>query len=159
MVDEATKENISIAHELFKLSVPVYLCLGNHDLNKDNAVNLWLSRAPDFFSNGTPNYSIKKDNICIHVIPNQWDNTDYHWSSVQEPHFLDEQLVEIKKNPPIGEVQTHFLCTHSPIFSVPPNQTGYSHEYHSAGEFFESEVLNLIDYNPLIRCVLSDIII
>ena len=32
MVDLATVENIRAARDLFSLSVPVYLCLGNHDM-------------------------------------------------------------------------------------------------------------------------------
>jgi len=154
MVDAGTTENIQLARKLFKLSVPVYLCLGNHDLNRPHAVERWFTHAPEFFPSGAPTYFLKKGPVCIHVIPTQWDQTPYNWSDIQNPHFLLEQLTEVKNNQPIGE-EIHFLCTHSCVLGVPAVQTGFPHEFHHSGEAFEHEVFEIIRHNSAIRCVLS----
>ena len=54
MVDAASVENIRAARAMFQLSVPVYLCLGNHDLTGENAFDLWLAEAPAFFLEPDP---------------------------------------------------------------------------------------------------------
>ncbi|MEI6602911.1 MAG: A/G-specific adenine glycosylase [Clostridia bacterium] len=150
MVDEATAPNIKLARQLFQLSVPVYLCLGNHDLDAPDALALWLKHAPDFFPGGAPNYTIE-DNLCaIHVRPNQWDDVPYFWGSKQDAHFLAEQTSSIA-----AANTLQFLCTHSPAFGVPPEQTGFALPYHAAEEAFQTEVLALVRQNPAIRWVLS----
>jgi len=155
MVDVGTTGNILMARQLFKLSVPVYLCLGNHDLNRPEALKRWLTHAPEFFPDGEPTFTVKNGPVCIHVIPTQWDETPYNWTDIQDPHFLKKQLTEVKKNAPVGEKEVHFLCTHSCVLGVPAEQTGFSHEFHHSGEAFEREVFEIIRLNPSIRCVIS----
>ncbi|MEI6131391.1 MAG: metallophosphoesterase [Bacillota bacterium] len=153
MVDLSTEENIRTAHKMFKLSVPVYLCLGNHDLNTIDAVNLWLTHAPDFFPNGKPEFSIQKGKCVMHVVPTQWEETPYFWGSIQAPHFLKEQFSGMRMRN--KETETHFICTHCAVMGVPMAQTGFNYEYHNQDEAFEKEVFGIINENPAIRCVLS----
>ena len=49
MVDHVCEANVRLASELFALPVPVYLCLGNHDMDHPKAVDVWLDAAPEFF--------------------------------------------------------------------------------------------------------------
>jgi len=155
MVDSATEENIKGASKLFNLSVPVYLCLGNHDLTHKDAVNIWLKEAPQFFIDNSPNFSIKAENLFIHIIPTQWGDTPYYWGNCMNTHFIDEQYEKLKYLNIVKENYIHMLCTHCQLAGVPIQQTGYTEEHHPAQEIFYKQVLNIIKNNSNIRCVLS----
>jgi len=79
MIDSATDENILAAAELFDLPVPVYLCLGNHDLTVPDALALWVKLAPGFFKDGKPDCTIMTNDCVIHVAPNHWDEIPFFW--------------------------------------------------------------------------------
>jgi len=144
MVDEATVENIKLAKQIFKISVPVYLCLGNHDLNDKNALQNWMTHAPDFFINQSPDYLIQRGNADVQVITSHWDEIPFFWGSVQNPHFISPALT----------CNTKILCTHSPVYGVLREQTGFSEEHHSGGESFQKELLKLIEKSS-VECVIS----
>ena len=88
MVDDATRENIRAAKELFSLPFPVYLCLGNHDVTGEEALDLWLEEAPDLFPGGNPTFSVTTGDCCVHVAPNQWDDIPFHWQEEMASRFL-----------------------------------------------------------------------
>ncbi len=155
MVDSATEENIKGVSNLFNLSVPVYLSLGNHDLTNKCAVDIWLKEAPQFFINNSPNFSIKVDNLFLHVITTHWEDTPYYWETNQNPHFINEQYQKLKYQNINQKDFIHILCTHSQLVGVPCEQTGYSNEYHPTEDNFYREVFGLINENLNIRCVLS----
>jgi len=92
MIDFTSKENILNAVKFFSLSVPVYLCLGNHDLTKEDALDMWLTYAPSFFPEGKPNYVIRHKDITVYVIPNHWCEHPYYWEEELFPHFREEQF-------------------------------------------------------------------
>jgi predicted MPP superfamily phosphohydrolase len=71
MIDVTTDDRIAAAARAFDLSIPVYLCLGNHDLTAPDAVDRWLTLAPQFFPNGSPDYTIASDDCVLHIAPNQ----------------------------------------------------------------------------------------
>ena len=60
LIDVTSVDNIRAARELFRLSVPVYLCLGNHDLTEENALDLWLAEAPAFFPDDAPVFTVRR---------------------------------------------------------------------------------------------------
>ncbi len=144
MVDIASVENIKLARQIFNISVPVYLCLGNHDLNDQNALSRWMEYAPEFFINHSPDYVIEKGNIGVQVLTSHWDETPFFWGSVQNPHFISPALA----------CNTKLLCTHSPVYGVLREQTGFSEEHHSGGDDLQKEVLNLIEESQ-VECVIS----
>ena len=131
MINSATEANIREARDVFRLSVPVYLCLGNHDLTAPDAVDMWLAEAPEFFPGKSPDYFLQFGSGFVHVIPNQWCEIPYYWSDKQEPYFLPHQIVsmdEILKKYPNA---VHILATHSPVFGIPVEQTGFDDLLHS----------------------------
>ena len=129
MVDSTSAENIERAAEHFQLPVPVYLCLGNHDLTRADAVDMWLDLAPQFFID-SPNFTLETPDVLLHVVPNQWGSAPYFWNGVQLPHFLPEQEVflstALKRRPD----KVHVLSTHSPFCGVPIDQTGFDGPFH-----------------------------
>jgi len=157
LVDSASKDNIRRGRELFRLSVPVYLCLGNHDLTDQNALDLWLAEAPELFPSHSPNYSVQSGDCFVHVVPNQWCSLHYYWEweIEQYPYFVPHQLGELEatlvKHPDV----IHILSTHSPVLGVPSEQTGFTDSYHDPGVSFSEVVFDLVRRYPQIRCVLA----
>ena len=155
MVDKATETNIRNAKEMFQLSIPVSLCLGNHDLTSPNALGLWINEAPEFFSNSFATYSTHYDDCIIHIIPNQWCSTEYYWELEQDCHLTQTQtgLLEdaLKEHPD----KVHLLFTHSPVFGVPSEQTGFIEPFHEPGELFSNTITELVYHYPQIKGVFS----
>ena len=65
MVDSCSDTNIERAADVFNLPVPVYLCLGNHDLTRPGAVETWMRLAPCFFPEGRAGYSLESDDYLF----------------------------------------------------------------------------------------------
>ena len=69
VVDAATDANIRRATDLFALSVPVAVCLGNHDLTETDAIERWRALAPNLFgeavggSGDRPIYIVRRQRL------------------------------------------------------------------------------------------------
>jgi DNA repair exonuclease SbcCD nuclease subunit len=155
MIDSTSAEHIARAAEHFQLSVPVYLCLGNHDLTRADALDMWLCEAPQFFGVGGANFSVETDDALIHIAPNQWGPEPYFWNGVQEPHFLAEQERFMQEAFAHSSEKMHILSTHSPVCGVPCEQTGYDEPYHSPPRPFAERVGEWARSFPQLSCVLG----
>lgn len=155
MIDSTSAENIRRAAELFQLSTPVYLCLGNHDLTCADALDMWLQEAPQLFGIGGVNFSVETDDALIHIAPNQWGPEPYFWNGVQEPHFLAEQEHFMQEALARSSEKIHIFSTHSPVCGVPREQTGYDEAYHSPPLSFAERVGQWVRSSPHLSCVLG----
>jgi DNA repair exonuclease SbcCD nuclease subunit len=155
MIDSTSAENIARAAEHFQLSVPVYLCLGNHDLTRAGALDMWLREAPQFFGAGGANFSVETDDVLLHIAPNQWGPEPYFWNGVQEPHFLAEQERFIEQALQENTDKVHILSTHSPVCGVPQEQTGYDEDFHSPPEVFAGRMAEWARQSAHLACVLG----
>ncbi len=155
MIDSATADNIRNAARLFRLSVPVYLCLGNHDLTERASLDLWMEWAPRFFPKASPGYSIETDDCVVNVIPNHWCDIPYFWSDKQEACLFEDQLAQLEAQLKSHRESVHMLSTHSPVFGLPPEQTGLPDPLHTPVESFSSCVTDLVRSYPQVRCVLG----
>ena len=154
MIDSTSRENIDFVAQAFQLSVPVYLCLGNHDLTCSNAVEMWLDRAPHFFL-GKINFSIETSNCSLHVVPNQWGPVPYHWNDVQKPYFLLEQEKFINNGLSRNPNRIHVLSTHSPFHGVPVEQTGLKDLLHQPPRVFQEKGYSILRTHRNLQCILS----
>jgi len=155
MIESTTDDNILAAVETFDLPVPVYLCLGNHDLTESNAVDRWLKLAPHFFVNGSPNYTIETENCIIHVLPSHWGDALFFWDNVQRPHFSCEQVEFLSNGLSVKTELPHILSTHSPVFGLPIEQTGLSEPLHRPTPSFAEEMISIVERHKSIKCVLG----
>jgi hypothetical protein len=155
MSDAPDKDRICLARELFKLSVPVHLCLGNHDMLSSDALSLWMNNAPKFFESGGPNYTLDCADCVIHVIPTQWCDIPYFWKDDMNPYFLPEQLkfleTGLKKSPGLP----HILVTHGQVLGLPREQSGFDAPHHPPRESFTKAILGMAERHPHFCCVLS----
>jgi DNA repair exonuclease SbcCD nuclease subunit len=155
MIDAASDDNILSAAESFKMPVPVYVCLGNHDLTVSTALERWMDLAPGFFLNGSPEYTIKAEHCIVHVVPNHWHDLPYHWENVQNVHFSEDQIEHLVKNLSIMPHLPHIILTHSPVFGLPVEQTGFSEPFHPPNASFTDTITDLAAKHGNIQCVLG----
>ena len=155
MVNSATEANIRKARGAFRLSVPVYLCLGNHDLTAPDAVDRWLAEAPEFFPGKSPDYCLRFGDSIIHIVPNHWEEVPYYWNDKQEPHFRPHQIARLNESLRKYPDAVHLLSTHSPVFGIPVEQTGFGEAFHVPPPSFTRTVLDFVQQYPRVRCVLA----
>ena len=154
MIDSTNPKNIDFIAQAFELSVPVYLCLGNHDLTCENALEIWLDRAPHFFQ-GAANFSIETSDCLLHVVPNQWGPMPYYWDGLQEPHFSVEQEQFINNGLERDLRRVHILSTHSPFHGVPIEQSGFKNIYHHPPQTFVERGHSLLKEHHNLQCILG----
>ena len=144
MVDSTTEENLRLAARLFRLSVPVRLCLGNHDLTRPDALEMWLRIAPEFFPHGAPEYPVESGDVLLYVIPNHWDESPYFWEREQDVHFRPDQIGRMREAVERSPAHTRILATHTQFWGVPEEQTGFDEPFHPPPEAFQRESLDLL---------------
>ena len=153
MVDAASPETVRAAAEIFRLSVPVTLSLGNHDVTRPDALELWLKEAPALFPEGHPAYTLEGDGWMLHVVPTQWCDVPYYWGDEQRPHCLPEDLAWLEEALARRPDATHLLSTHSPVLGVPPEQTGLAAPYHAPPASFTATITDLLARFPQLKGV------
>lgn len=156
VVDHVSMHSIQTARTWLNLSVPVYVCLGNHDLTHPEAAEMWLKEASDFFPGGSLEFSITLDGTIIFVMPNHWCETPYYWDlKEQSPHFKQDQMRKWEEMTTFAADRNVILCTHNEVAAVPISQTGFAEAYHIPSSHFVKTVMTLIHQYPNMRCILS----
>lgn len=155
VVDQTTRERILHVEELMRLSVPVYVCLGNHDLTESGAVRTWAGSAPQFFPGGRPEFRLEGEGWCLHVVPNHWGAEPHYWRDAQDPQFSRDQLDWLAAGLAESPDATHILATHAPVFGIPPEQTGFGAAEHGGGSLLQTTVVDLTRRFPQLRCILG----
>ena len=153
MVDFVSEDQIRLAADLFQLSIPVYLCLGNHDLTAEDSLSQWLAVAPEFFPGGCPEYLIETQDGGIYVMPNQWCETPYYWGNVQDPQFSHDQQTGFEENVSVSSRNLRVFVTHSPVFGLPSGQTKLPGPLHEPDVSFLRSVRSLIAPCNGVQCV------
>ncbi|WP_062109237.1 metallophosphoesterase family protein [Bacillus niameyensis] len=156
LVHTCKPQFIREAYNLFKFSVPTYLCLGNHDLDDPNALNIWLNYASELFISDSPNYEIVTDTCVIHVYPNHWESERaFYWGEIQEPFLSEEQIKQLEANLQKNMDKVHLLVTHSPIFGMSTEQSKLSQVIHEPPASFRNSITKLTQKYPHLKVVLS----
>ena len=157
LVDEMSDAIIDVATELFnRLSVPTYLCLGNHDLSEENAIAHWMDRGASFFPEGTPCYTIVEKKYALHVIPSHWCDSPYFWDrKVQNANFTTEQLEQLESNLLANADKIQVLATHNPVFGLPMTQTGFEQPHHPPDKMFTEAMTQIVKRHPSLKVVLG----
>lgn len=156
LVDYCNEELIKSAADEFDLSIPSYLCLGNHDLDHKDALNIWLENASKLFVGSSPVYKIIKNQVVVHIVPNHWEyGYEYYWEEKQEPYFTKDQLTQLENNIKDFPNHIHVLVTHNPVYGVSKSQSGLEQTIHDVPISFRKTITDLIKKYPEIKLVLS----
>ncbi|GIP40132.1 hypothetical protein J31TS4_34120 [Paenibacillus sp. J31TS4] len=156
LIDKCTPEQIREARRLLDYPVPVHLSIGNHDLDRPDAAQLWLAEAPDLFADGSLQYTVRYPDFILHVVPNQWEpGVPYFWRTKQEPFFLEEQLPRLEEELRREPNAVHLLAIHNPLFGVPMEQSGLDRIVHEIAPRFRETVLDVVRRYPQVKAVFS----
>lgn len=156
LIDFTSEENIRAGSDLFgALKIPVYLCLGNHDLTTPDALQQWLQLAPQFFPGGKPEFSIVHEDCAIHVAPNHWGDYSYYWNVDQRMSFDSAQQNFLETALSANTDRPNILLTHGPTFGLSPQQTGFEEEYHIPNKEFTRIISDIAARHPHLRCVVG----
>lgn len=159
LVDYCQPHLIQSTAKLFEqLSVPMYLCLGNHDLDRTDALNVWLEYTPNLFIYDTPDYEIVTDTCVIHVVPNHWNpDRNFYWkeTGVQHPRFTNSQLTQLTTNINKNPDKAHVLVTHNPIYGMDTDQSDLPETLHNVPDSFQRTVEDLLHRHHNLHLVLS----
>lgn len=154
LIHETSEDSITAAAGLLDLSVPVYLCLGNHDLTIPGALDEWLRLAPQLFGDEGPNYAVETADCMVHIMPNHYGPTPFLWENAQEPWFMGSQIEALEERIESHPGVTHLLLTHSPVHPIESDQSGFEDVFHQPPAAFTTTVTDLADRHGL-ACVLS----
>lgn len=154
LLDRCHPDLIHEARSVLQFTVPLYVCLGNHDLTRPDAAAIWMDLAPAWFGSG-PHFEIERPDVVVHVAPNHWEDRDYLWEDCQDPALRPAQIGRIKQYIAAHSDRAHVLCTHSPLFPIPSEQTGWDAPAHDPGATFRGQVTSLLDQHASLGCVLS----
>ena len=156
LADAATPENIRLAGDVFRLSVPTYACLGNHDMTSPTARADWLSGAGQLFAGqGDVNFSLAGDGWAVHIMPNHWCDEPYYWEEAMDAYFLPNQLLRVEQAMADHPGDAHVIVTHSAVLPIPTEQTGMDAPYHDPGEAFTAEVGAMAERHGGLRAIFS----
>lgn len=156
MIDSTSDEAIVMAAKHFEFDIPLYLCLGNHDLTEKNSLERWLELAPQYFQDKkNPNHTITMNDCIIHVFPNHWEEQPYYWGTTQDAYLSEEQLKKLSNDLNESVNLPHLVLTHSPVFGLPTEQTGLSEPYHPASTTIKTLLTTLTAEHKNIKCVLG----
>lgn len=156
LVHTCDPTNIKAANQLCQFSVPTYLCLGNHDIDAPNALDVWFNYAPDLFVGNSPSYNIIDKETVIHILPNHWEHGyDYYWGEVQDPFLASNQIDQLEQGIQEHPNKIHILVTHSPVYGMPTEQSGLSDIIHEPPLKFQESIVALTKKYPNLKVVLS----
>ncbi|MHC4873327.1 MAG: metallophosphoesterase family protein [Planctomycetota bacterium] len=157
MIDSTTAENIAAAKEIFNLSIPTYLCLGNHDLTDKNSLKMWFTQTPEFFQGNKANFVIEGENANLIIAPTQWDKDLYFWGSIQDAHLKPDQLdfINAEMEKAADQNKAVIFITHAQDFGVPTSQTGMDEEIHLPTESYAAQIAELTSTHKNLRLILT----
>jgi hypothetical protein len=137
------------------LPVPVYLCLGNHDLTATDAAERWLKLAPRFFGNDSPVYTVTADHCVVHVIPNHWCDVPFYWHETADARFTAAQVERLSHDLATAPHLPHIILTHSPVHGLPVEQTGLREPLHCPDPSFTAQMSAILAGHKNAKCVLG----
>lgn len=129
-IESASFASITAAADLFSsLPCPVYLCLGNHDLFGDRALDLWRRHSRGLLPAGQPNYVVERPEATLLVLANHWHDLKrpYYWDEhTPQTPLLDESQRLLLETTLAESARTRkpvILALHSPILAMRPDES------------------------------------
>ena len=143
IVDAATAELIHRSTVLFsRLTVPTYLCLGNHDLMEPGAIEQWRTLHDGMLPGGKETFSLRFNEFALYVLA-------HHYGSTDPPHFWDAEGGTDTQRPVLDATQRSefesyvaridrpvIVAVHAMMNAVPAEQCGAEEDQHAPDRQF-----------------------
>lgn len=127
LTDHGTAEEIGQARRLCAgLNVPVYLCLGNHDLAQRESIDHWTAGG-ELLPAGRDVFHHDLGGARLVIVPHHWhDDCDWRWcvDQAQRPRMDAERISQLSRYIG-GDDRPVIAVTHAPLNAV--------HEHADAG--------------------------
>lgn len=156
LVDHGSVDEIQRAREwCAMLGVPVYLCLGNHDLAQPDSFACWR-KADELLPAGRSCFAVQAEPATLLVVSHHWhSDVDFFWQPGREqgPRLDAAQQAELEAmlTAAPGPV---IAVTHAPLNAVPCGQTGLDKPFHPPHAPYLDTWRALADRHPHLRLVL-----
>ncbi len=154
--DHGTYDEIQqFVHDTESLPCPIYLSLGNHDLQIPDAIKIWQN-CTSILPGGKHSYSVVTSDCILVVLGIYWDQLDKHYwdiTGTQIPLISTVQkkmLREIAKDADRPVV----IALHAPLNSIPSSQTGLNEDIHLPDNNLRNYFLELATEFPCIKLFL-----
>jgi len=132
LTDHGSREEIDHAGELCeRLGVPVYLCLGNHDLAQVDSIGMWRTAKGGLLPDGRECFAVEAGPARLVIVGHHWHpHVDFHWQDNEpqapridhQQEYLLDTLLETSR--PVIAV------THAPLNAVTAEQCGGDEPFH-----------------------------
>ena len=155
LLDRCEPALIAAAARDCRLSVPLWLCLGNHDLTAPDAATQWRAHGASFFAGGDLHFTVVRPEAVLHVVPCHWEAHEFFWQATQDPRLSAAQVACVEATLAAYPDRPHVLCTHAPVCGIPPGQTGRDAPAHESPPAFREQILALCRRHPALRLVLG----
>ena len=162
MIDSGAAEQQMQAKEMWaQLSVPVRLCLGNHDVACEGAYNNWLSNVPELFLEGKADYFVECGKADVYVLACSWLNEDGELSQwwnrdVQDrAGILPEQLAWLDGALSNRSDRPAIVALHCPLDPLPTALTGACEPIHVPQRSYVESMLSVINAHGNVKLVLG----
>jgi len=133
MTDHGRPREIERAGELCALlDVPVYLCLGNHDLAQRDSMRDWREVGGAFVPEGRDCFAVDAGPVRLVVVDHHWhSDCDHHWHVDQPQHPRLDARQQQMVRALIGEDSRPVIAvTHAPLNGVPAKQRCIDELFH-----------------------------
>ncbi len=143
-----------------QLSVPTRLCLGNHDVAREDALETWLVNVPEFFPGGKYNYMIECGPVDLYVLAGGWMGDDgvlrQWWNKeLPDPGVFPEQIEWFESTLSARLGRNAILAVHASLDPLPPALTGLAEPGHIPPDGFLQPISAVLDRYPNVKLVLS----
>ncbi|NLX05629.1 MAG: hypothetical protein GXY33_10840 [Phycisphaerae bacterium] len=145
------------------LGVPFRLCLGNHDLAREGALESWLSLGHELFGErSTPSgdFAVDLGSAILLVATNTWRDSDQPWfwsleEALSGPVLADRQYMWLKEQLAAHRNKPAILAMHETLYPLPPRLTGLEQPTHEPSGFDVARTRGFVEEHDQIRLVLS----
>jgi 3',5'-cyclic AMP phosphodiesterase CpdA len=161
LVEEATAGQIREALDAWgEVACPILAALGNHDLNRPAALDLWRDLSQRWPRVTLGDVSREVQGVHLIVLNNHWldalGTPRAYWQSGTAPvaSLTDEQLAWLDTVLQLSAAPA-VVCVHAPLHGVPPTQSGHAKTLEPAPPAYGTQLATVLDRHPQVRLVLS----
>jgi 3',5'-cyclic AMP phosphodiesterase CpdA len=161
LVEEATREQIDQATSLCRqIDCPTLVCLGNHDVNRADAVTHWHAALRCWPHARLADARADFADATILALNNPWLDAlgtgRLYWEpgSNPLPTLLPAHLAWLDTELSRGTGPA-ILCIHCPTHAIPPEQTGLATPIHESPAAYGDLLHSLLNRHPRAKLVLS----
>lgn len=161
IIDAGYKKQVMAAADRFKqmIPVPTYLCLGNHDLARQESIDYWREHHQGLLPDGQTDYHWSHPQAAFYVMCAHWHPShDFYWEQGTgdrpTPRLTPSQLEAFERFLQSTDKPV-VLTVHAPVEAVQPAQSGKDAPWHPPHEPYRNAIYQLAHQYANLRLILT----